>query len=169
MTQKVPKIVPKRIALPIEGGCQCGALRYQIVSPPLMIYACHCANCQRIAGSAFGLATTIAEDSLQFTSGTPQVVKWQSDAGNQRYGCFCGDCGCRIAHGQTPSNGILSLRAGTFDDTSWVKPAGHIWIRSAQPWFKFGDDDVLCDVQPTDYAPFIERFKAATTFAPAVA
>ena len=152
------------VALPIEGGCQCGALRYQIIAPPLMIYACHCANCQRIAGSAFGLATTIAEDSLEFTSGTPHKVRWESDAGNERYGIFCGDCGCRIAHGQTPSNGILSLRAGTFDDPSWVVPMGHIWTKSAQRWFKFDADDILCDTQPTDYLPFIEKFKAKFSF-----
>jgi len=156
----------RKISLPIKGGCQCGALRYQISAAPLMIYACHCANCQRIAGSAFGLAATLTEASLEFTTGTPKKIVWQSDAGNERYGTFCGECGCRIAHGQTPSNGVLSLRAGTFDDTSWVVPSGHIWTRSAQPWFKFGKDDILCDVQPTDYVPFIERFKADTSFEP---
>ena len=86
------------------------------------------------------------------------------DAGNERYGTFCGDCGCRIAHGQTPSNGILSLRAGTFDDPSWVAPSGHIWTRSAQPWFEFKDSEILCDEQPTDYVPFIEKFKAGISF-----
>jgi hypothetical protein len=129
-----------------------------------MIYACHCANCQRIAGSAFGLATTIAEDALEFTTGTPQQVEWRSDSGNERFGTFCGDCGCRIAHGQTPSNGILSLRAGTFDDPSWVIPAGHIRTGSAQPWFEFHPDDILSEAQPTDYVPFIEKFKNDISF-----
>ena len=129
-----------------------------------MIYACHCTNCQRISGSAFGLATTIPEDSLEFTAGEPERVTWRSEAGNERYGTYCGACGCRIAHGQVPSNGILSLRGGTFDDTSWVVPAGHIWTRSAQPWFRFGAEDILCEVQPTDYVPYIQRFAADVTF-----
>ena len=154
----------RKVALPIVGGCQCGALRYQIVAPPLMIYACHCTGCQRISGSAFGLAVTIAEDSLEFTKGKPSTVTWQSDSGNERNGSFCGDCGCRIAHGQTPSNRILSLRAGTFDDTSWVTPAGHIWTRSAQPWFKFNPNDLVFEAQPTDYVPLIEKFKASVSF-----
>jgi hypothetical protein len=154
----------QKISLPIEGGCQCGALRYQIVSAPLMIYACHCTNCQRIAGSAFGLPTTITEDSLEFTQGEPRRVTWKSEAGNERYGTFCGECGCRIAHGQIPANGVLSLRAGTFDDPSWVVPAGHTWTKSAQPWFQFDGDDILHDGQPTDYVPLIEKFKAGVTF-----
>jgi hypothetical protein len=154
----------QHVSLPINGGCQCGALRYQITASPLMIYACHCTNCQRIAGSAFGLPVTITEDSLKFTVGEPQRVTWRSEAGNERYGTFCGSCGCRIAHGQTPSNGMLSLRAGTFDDLSWVVPAGHTWTRSAQSWFEFGVDDILHDGQPTDYVPLIEKFKAGVTF-----
>lgn len=154
----------RKVSLPISGGCQCGSLRYQLGSPPLMIYACHCANCQKISGSAFGLAATITEASFEFTSGKPARVNWDSDAGNQRYGTFCGDCGCRIAHGQMPSNGILSLRAGTFDDASWVVPSGHIWTRSAQPWFCFDPTDILCDGQPTNYIPFIEEFKRNVSF-----
>jgi len=154
----------RNIDLPIEGGCQCGELRYQIVAAPLMIYACHCTNCQRIAGSAFGLAATVAEDSLEFTAAMPHRTTWQSASDNERFGTFCSKCGCRIAHGQTPSNGILSVRAGTFDDASWVVPMGHIWTMSAQPWFKFDPDDILCDAQPTDYVPFIEKFKAGFSF-----
>ena len=154
----------RNVTLPIYGGCQCGALRYQLTEPPLMIYACHCTNCQRISGSAFGLAANIKETSLEFTSGEPATVTWRSDAGNERYGSFCGGCGCRIAHGQIPSIGVLSLRAGTFDDPSWVVPAGHTWTRSAQPWFRFGDEDILWDAQPTDYVPLIKKFQASVTF-----
>ena len=34
------------VTLPLVGGCQCGGLRYEISQPPLMIYNCHCTNCQ---------------------------------------------------------------------------------------------------------------------------
>ena len=153
-----------KIELPIKGGCQCGALRYEITLAPLMIYACHCTNCQRISGSAFALATTIWEKALTFTSGKPKRVNWQADSGTARFGIFCGDCGCRIAHGQEPSNGFLSLRAGTFDDPRWITPAGHIWTKSAQPWFRFGPAEILYDKQPDDYVPFIEKFKTEVTF-----
>ncbi len=154
----------RKVSLPIEGGCQCGALRYEVVAPPVMIYACHCTNCQRIAGSAFGLPAAILEDSLRFTSGEPREVEWQAASGNVRYGTYCGDCGCRIAHGQKPSIGFLSLRSGTFDDASWVVPAAHIWTTSAQPWFKFDPAEILCDEQPTDYGPIVEKFKTLVEF-----
>jgi len=153
-----------KVSLPIEGGCHCGALRYEVSGPPLMIYCCHCTNCQKITGSAFVMSATIVEASFGFTKGESKKIEWKSDAGNDRYGHFCGDCGCRIAHGQTPSIGVLSLRAGTFDDTSWVWPGGHIWLRSAQPWFQPAESDTTCDVQPTDYSAFVEHFKAQNLF-----
>ncbi len=152
------------VSLPIEGGCQCGALRYEISKPIPMIYCCHCANCQKQTGGSFVLSATVYEDALVFTKGEPAKTEWTSDAGNHRFGLFCGDCGSRIANGQTPSIGVYSVRAGTFDDPSWIAPAAHTWTKSAQPWIKFADDDILVEAQPTDYAPIVERFKASVTF-----
>jgi hypothetical protein len=154
----------KTVSLPLTGGCQCGALRYRLNAAPLLLYACHCTNCQHQTGSAFVLSTGILEDSFEFTEGEPARFEWTSDAGNTRYGLFCGACGTRIVNGQTPSIGIYSLRAGTFDDTSWVRPAGHIWMRSAQPWFKPEPDDILWEQQPTDYGAIVERFNGFVAF-----
>ena len=42
--------------LPQSGGCQCGAIRYEITGPPAAVYACHCTECQKQSGSAFAMA-----------------------------------------------------------------------------------------------------------------
>lgn len=153
------------VRLPLTGGCQCSALRYELSAAPLTLYACHCTNCQKQTGSAFVLSTIVPESAFSFTKGKPGKTEWKSDAGNQRFGYYCRDCGSRIANGQTPSTGVLSLRGGTFDDTSWVRPAGHIWVKSAQPWIKFAEDDLLCDEQPKEYGPYVQRFRSFGIFA----
>ena len=153
------------ITLPLAGGCQCGALRYEIAAAPLLVYNCHCTNCQRIGGGAFSTPVAIFETSFAFVSGTPRSFEWEADSGTHRFGWFCDACGCRIAHGQQPSNGILSLRAGTLDDRSWVTPVGDIWTRSAQPWVVLSSDRLVAEQQPTDYAPFIARFRRQGRFA----
>lgn len=150
--------------LPLKGGCQCGAVRYEIAQAPLMVYCCHCTNCQKISTSAFCISATVFEAAFSYTTAPPRKVEWTSDAGNQRYGDYCGDCGVRILHGQTPSIGVLSLRAGTLDDPSLARPAGHIWTRSAQNWVRFQPDDILCEEQPTDYKPYMERYKSFGLF-----
>ncbi len=129
-----------------------------------MIYNCHCTNCQKISGGAFATSVTIPEAGFSFNEGELAKIVWTATSGTERFGWFCDACGSRIPHGQTPSIGVLSLRGGTLDDTSWLEPVGDIWISSAQPWLTFREDALTCDVQPTDYIPYIERFQAQGHF-----
>lgn len=152
------------VALPLKGGCQCDALRYEVSAAPVTVAVCHCTNCQKISGGAFAVNAMIAEDAFAFTKGAPKTIEWDSDAGNRRYGKFCGRCGARIAHGHMPGTGILSLRAGTLDDVSWVRPAGHIWVKSAQSWVSFAEDDILSDKQPADFNALVQRFRSFGIF-----
>ncbi|MBY0423254.1 MAG: GFA family protein [Parvularculaceae bacterium] len=146
----------------LSGGCACGALRYQLSAAPLMIYNCHCTNCQKITGSAFTVVATVPEGALSFVRGAPSRVEWKADSGNLRFGLFCGACGSRIANGQTPTNAMLSLRCGTFDDTSWVAPVGDIWTKSAMPWVTFRP--LTAPEQPKDYGPVLAAFAAQRRF-----
>ena len=148
--------------LPLHGGCLCGALRFELSAPPLTIYNCHCTNCQKITGSAFTVAGTVPEAALSFVKGAPARIEWKADSGNARYGLFCGACGSRIANGQAPSNGFLSFRCGTFDDTSWVEPVGDIWTKSAMTWVRFGE--ITTPEQPKDYGPFLEAYRRQGRF-----
>ncbi|MEO6029598.1 MAG: GFA family protein [Candidatus Binatia bacterium] len=153
------------VTLPIDGRCQCGALRYRITAPPLMIYNCHCTNCQKIGGGAFSTPAAVIESAFSFVAGEPATVEWTSDAGNLRFGWYCGACGSRIAHGQKPSGGVLSVRAGTFDDTSWVEPVGDIWVRSKQSWVQLPEGGLQADQQPGDYSAYLEKYRAQGRFA----
>ena len=154
----------RTVKLPLEGGCQCGALRYQVSKSPVMVYNCHCTNCQKIGGGAFSTPVTVFEDGFVFTQGEPGRVEWTSEAGNLRYGWYCRACGSRIAHGQGKSSGMLSLRGGTLDDVSWLYPGGDIWMRSAQPWVKPVEGGVQWPQQPTDYAPFAAWLRERVAF-----
>ena len=50
-----------------EGGCQCGAIRYQLLRAPAALYACHCRDCQKQSSSAFGLSMWVERDAIEFT------------------------------------------------------------------------------------------------------
>ncbi len=155
----------KKVSLPQTGGCHCGALRYELSAAPLFVAVCHCTNCQKIGGSAFAINAMIRGDGFTFTRGTPKSAEWVSDAGNQRFGWFCGDCGGRIAHGLASApEGILSLRCGTLDDRSWVAPVGHYWTRSKQSWIGFGPDELVYETQPADFTELVDRFSTLCSF-----
>jgi len=142
----------------------CGALRYDVSSAPVMVYNCHCTNCQKISGSAFNISVIVAEAALRFTSGEPARVEWVSDKGSTRCGLFCGACGTRIVNGGVPSTGVYSLRGGTLDDTSWVQPVGDTYTRSAQPWVQFVAGGLRAERALDDFGAFVAAFAAQGRF-----
>lgn len=152
------------VQLPLVGGCMCGALRYEVSAPPLMIYNCHCTNCQKIGGTAFNTSVIVTEASLRFTAGEPARVQWIADSGSTRCGLFCGACGSRIVNGGAPSTGVFSLRAGTLDDTSWVQPVGDTYTRSAQPWVRFIEGGLRAETLPADFGAFVAAYRAQGRF-----
>ena len=142
----------------LEGGCQCGAVRYHLSAPPAMVYACHCTICRRISTSAFNISVIVDENTLHIDQGTLGRLDWTAHNDIKRYGEFCVTCGGRIRHGHTPSQGIFVLRGGTLDDQRWARPAAHIWLDDALPWFTPPEDDLHYAVQPVDYTPIIDLY-----------
>jgi hypothetical protein len=68
-----------------EGGCQCGTIRYRVDAEPIAVGICHCTECQKQSGSAFGMSLIIAKDSFQVLRGTLKTFTRPSDSG--RPGC----------------------------------------------------------------------------------
>lgn len=135
---------------PYKGGCECGSVRYVISGEPIVIYACHCTICQSQSGSAFGLAMRIHSSDFQVTSGELKSFLRQADSGQLFTNSFCPDCGTRIHHHASKAADHLSLKPGTLDETSWLKPTHHVFARSAQPWFVFPSDAQVFDTVPSD-------------------
>jgi hypothetical protein len=65
--------------LPQTGGCQCGALRYEITEAPRMVYSCHCTDCQRLTSSAFSMAVVVAAEAFRLTIGEPRPLQKTAD------------------------------------------------------------------------------------------
>ncbi|MGA7488604.1 MAG: GFA family protein [Xanthobacteraceae bacterium] len=146
--------------LPLTGGCQCGRVRYEIGAKPLSLYACHCTECQRQSGSAFGLSLAVARDAMVVVSGTPAV--WRRVlAGGRAIEClFCADCGTRLFHNPERNLQASIVKPGTLDDATWLEPVGHIWTGSAQPWVQIPHDTVNYEGQPPDLSRLIEAWQA---------
>ena len=50
---------------PYTGGCLCGEIRYRLSAEPLVLYACHCTDCQRQSATAFNLSMPVAREIYQ--------------------------------------------------------------------------------------------------------
>jgi hypothetical protein len=125
---------------PVEGGCACDRVRYRLTAPPMNVYLCHCTDCQTITTSAFVEGAFVAPDNLEITQGRDELMCWErihTTSGKRPAQFSCRHCGVRIYSQSRPE--LLTLRIGTLDDTRWLKPAGSIWMASAQPWFILPD------------------------------
>lgn len=116
----------------MEGGCQCGAVRYRIEGRPLGLAVCHCGGCQKQSGSAFGMSLAVPRDAFRLLAGELRSFATACDSGRTKRCSFCPACGTRIHH--QIFEGALSVKAGTLDDTSRLAPAAHYWTKRKQAW-----------------------------------
>lgn len=153
-----------------HGQCQCGAVVYRVAGESLALFACHCAECQKQSSSAFGMALWVRPRSVQL-SGQLQTWMRPTPSGKQMRCSFCPTCGTRVFHQMTDTEAILSIKPGTLDDTSGLRPVAHIWSRSAQPWLDLdalsarrGTGSFGCLVYPENpesFEPIFESWRLA--------
>jgi hypothetical protein len=150
----------KRPALPMTGGCPCGAIRYEIASFPLLLYTCNCTDCQKASGSAFALNMPVVAKDFHILRGEPKRWHHTSPTGVAVASWFCGDCGGRLYGERAGRREIVNLRAGTLDDTTWLVPVAHIFTRSAQPWILPAVNAECHETRPDDFRLLAERWRA---------
>jgi hypothetical protein len=137
--------------LPQTGGCQSGALRYEITQAPTLVYTRHCTDCQRVTGSAFSMALVVAADAFHLTGTAPRPIQRRADNGRTVTRWVCPDCGTWICSGprlDPATHDALRAQAGTLDDTSWLRPTVHFWTRSTPPWVVLPEGDRRFETQP---------------------
>lgn len=124
---------------PYEGGCLCGAARYRVNARPLTMTACHCDACKKMSGGTNLLVITVPRESFQHLQGEVQRYRRTADSGRQSDIVRCATCGTRLWH-EPQSFPVMTVAAGTLDDTSWMVPATHIWTEKASPAALMQDD-----------------------------
>jgi hypothetical protein len=136
---------------PYSGKCFCGSVHYRVSEEPLLVYACHCTDCQKRTGGAFGLSMWIRRTAITTTKGETRADILVSADGRPRPGRICPRCGTRLWSEPPHRPGLAVVRPGTLDDTTWIRPMAHLWTRSAQPWFVIPDGVPRYDTQPADF------------------
>ena len=130
------------------GRCQCGAVKYQLTGEPLALGVCHCSECQRQSGSAFGMSLIVPAESFDLVQGELKTFTRKADSGATVECSFCPTCGTRIHHRPAAMAGTVNIKPGTLDDTSWLSPDIHIWTGSKQPWVPISDEVPCIEGQP---------------------
>ncbi len=148
------------MSFPQLGGCECAKIRYQLASDPVTVYACHCTDCQTSTGASYALSMYVARDAIKLLRGDPQLREYDLPDGRRRRAFTCVECGASLWSENHTLPELLNLQPGTLDDTSWFRPVGHIWTRSAQPWVTIPPDSLRYEKQADDPLPLVRAWKS---------
>jgi hypothetical protein len=115
----------------MTGGCQCGAVRYALMSEPTDASICHCRMCQKAFGSYFAPLTGVPKKDLVWTKGSLSIFK-SSEAVERG---FCRDCGTPLTFRYIERDRI-TVSIGSLDDPRRVQPEIQYGIESRLPAFE---------------------------------
>lgn len=118
-----------------EGGCACGATRYTVEGDPILVNNCHCAQCQRQTGSTSVVNLFYEADRVVLTSGRTSRHIVKAGSGGDHVIVRCAECGTAVwSHYPRLGEEGCGVRAGTLDDSSWVRPDAAVFVSERMPW-----------------------------------
>ena len=100
--------------LPLQGGCLCGGVRFELTKPFRRANHCHCSLCRRHSGT-FGLTQgRVPRDGFRLLQGEELVRVYRPPDGTS-VKAFCSVCGSSLFGGTWPEGPEVSVRFGSLD------------------------------------------------------
>ena len=114
----------------IIGRCVCGELHYELEADPLFVHACHCLDCQRMAGSAFSITCFVLRDDITQKSGslTAKNISARSTAH------CCAECSSPIFISSSDFPVSVRLYVPSVTDPRNLEIGAHIWVKRKHNW-----------------------------------
>jgi hypothetical protein len=113
----------------LTGGCQCGAIRYALLSMPQKPCICHCRMCQKQMGNLFGAFAGVPQSDFELTRG--ELSSFQSSDIGERV--FCAKCGTPLAYRYVDGSRI-SVTIGSLDEPERMKPLAQYGAEARLSW-----------------------------------
>ena len=116
-----------------EGGCSCGAIRYEVRADSKFSFHCQCRQCQRITGSGHASQIMVPKEAVTLR-GALAYYEQSAESGNRVSSGFCSTCGSPILKMSSGYPDMLFFHAASLDDPSLFTPQKIVWSTSKQPW-----------------------------------
>jgi hypothetical protein len=112
-----------------QGGCFCGAVRYEISTDPKSLVHCHCADCRRTSGAPSLAWVIIPAEGFSWLSGEPKSFASSPPVTRT----FCGICGTTLTYFYEKSSNI-DVTTASLDDPDSFAPIKEIWVEQRLGW-----------------------------------
>ncbi|HMT42761.1 MAG TPA: GFA family protein [Sphingorhabdus sp.] len=116
-----------------QGGCHCGAVRYEVSGEPQHVALCHCSDCRKSSGAPMVAWAAFTEDQFKLVEGEP--VTFNSSGSAMR--SFCPKCGSGLYYRNVEFlPGIVDIQSATLDDPDALPPGAHIQTAERLGWME---------------------------------
>ena len=106
-----------------DGGCLCGAVRYEVRGPLRDVVNCYCSMCQKLHGGSGPHSKAAKTDIVLIED---RGLRWYASSDRARRG-FCCECGSSLFW--EPVNQLgTGILAGSLDQPTGLKTIGHIFV-----------------------------------------
>jgi len=119
----------------LQGGCMCGAVRYEASGEPFDITLCHCVDCRRASGAPALAWFSVRPDAFRWTRGSPACHA--SSPGVERR--FCSQCGTQLTWYGAGATDEIGVTIGSLDDPDAIAPADHTFVSQQVRWLHLVD------------------------------
>lgn len=116
--------------LPLSGSCLCGSVQVKVTAPPILTFACHCRDCQKLSVSAYSLTAMIPTEGFSVLG--KLVIGGLRTAARQHH--YCPQCMGFIFTRMEGVNSRINLRATVLDDLTWFVPFIELMTEEKVPW-----------------------------------
>jgi len=122
----------------LNGGCGCGAVRFEIARPLVSAGYCHCTRCQRRTGTASSANARAEPGTVRVVAGEAELRVWAPQGGREKL--FCGRCGSALFSRELGTSDLTGVRLGAIDGDPGIRPQSHQFVAYAAPWEPLPDD-----------------------------
>lgn len=124
-------------ALPITGGCMCGAVRYETTGEWSRVINCHCESCRKHTGAPAATLAVYKIDQVKFSGDERKIYKSSPGVGR----AFCAECGTSLTFEADLSGygPLCALHISTFDNPDALVPTAHSFYSERISWFDIAD------------------------------
>ncbi len=114
-------------------ACACGKLQVSCQGEPEIVSLCHCLDCQRRTGSAFGIVAFFPRDAVDAVGRTKTFTR-SSDSGRTVTFHFCPDCGTTVYWEAKARPKSFGIAVGAFADPDFPAPSQSVWDERRHHW-----------------------------------
>ena len=118
------------------GGCQCGAVRYEMYVAPQNSHVCHCRMCQRATGGVFAALAGAPKTEFAWTKGEPSMFA----SSNLAQRGFCRACGTPLSFAYNTPEARIYVTIGSLDAPEDAPIVMQYGVESRLRWVNFCEE-----------------------------